>query len=522
MESLSRFIIRSAYFFHGFAPYQKTKTFFYNLLENSHYPYKKYFDAFMILLIFLSVVILIREVKHEVHDASQFFNDYIISLIFFLEYLLRFWVYSSNSEIIIKQHEHDEFLQRRFQLFSALGQVIAKKWEYVRSLAAIIDLLAIMPFFHQLRLLRLFIVFRVFKLLRYANSLRNLLSVLRHKKFELLTLFIFAAIVIFVSGVLIYIMEANNPESPIDTLFEAFYWALVTISTVGYGDITPVSPEGRAVAMVIIVAGVAVLSFSTSIIVSAFTERMDEIIENKTLSDVNSLKRFYLICGYGEVAQSVASKLHRMGHKIVVLDKDAESIKTAKSHQLTALQYDPGAFASYQLLRLNFDTQVSAVLCLSNNDVDNVYTALTIRSISQEVMLLSILMHEHNRKKLQLAGINEIVYSQELVGMVAKEYSGKPVAFEAIHMLRSDQSDVITEEIVIDEYVVENYASIQELDCDKRRILLLGIFGADGTTFNFNPPDDHALVEGDILVIIGTIGLIREFKQAIHTRKRLR
>ncbi|MEA1920641.1 MAG: ion transporter [Campylobacterota bacterium] len=518
MEFFSRLLIKSAYFLNGSRSYQNTKIFFYNFLENNSYPYKKYFDAFMIFLIFSSVLILIREVKFHLDDAYMVFNDYIISIIFLFEYLLRMWVYNSSSDIIIKQHEDDEFLQRRFKFWKSLKNVFLKKIEYARSPTAIIDFLAIVPFFHQLRLLRVFIIFRVFKLFRYAKSLRHLLSVLTHKRFELITLLIFATIVVFISGVLIYVMEANNPESPIDTLFGAFYWALVTISTVGYGDLAPISSEGRAVAMVIIVSGIAVLSFSTSIIVSAFTERMDEIVENKLLSDVNALKKFYLICGYGEVAQSVANKLRHGGNKVVVLDSDALHIKEAKTHQLTALQFDPGALESYKLLDLNLDTQVKAILCLNDNDVQNVYTALTIRSMNKEVMILSILKNENNRKKLELAGINEIVYAQKLVGMVAKEYSGKPVAFEAIHLLRSEQSDVVTEEVVVDEYIKRNFQRLEEINMHKRRIILLGIYGVGDQKFLFNPAQSTVLNLGDILVVMGTVNLIKELKKYLHLK----
>ncbi len=518
MKAFSRLLIQSAYYLQGSKSYQKNKTFFYNLLENDHFVYKKYFDAFMIFLIFSSVFILIREVKHHVDDYYMVFNDYIISIIFLVEYFLRMWVYSSNSEIIIKQHEHDEFLQRPFQIGEVCKIVIAKKLEYVRSPAAIIDFFAIMPFFHQLRLLRLFIIFRVFKLFRYTRSMNHLLSVLAHKKFELFTLLVFATIVVFVSGVLIYVMEANNPDSPIDTLFEAFYWALVTISTVGYGDLAPVSSEGRAIAMVIIISGVAVLSFSTSIVVSAFTERMDDIVENKTLNDVHGLKEFYLICGYGEVAQGVANKLRHMGNKVVVLDSNTENIKEAKTHQLTALEYDPGALMSYKQLNLNLDKQVKAILCLGDDDVQNVYTALTIRSISKSVKILSVLKYQSNRKKLYLAGINEIVYAQELVGMVAKEYSGKPVAFEAIHLLRSQQSDVLIDEIIIDEYIVSNYQSVKDINMRKRRVVLLGIYKLKEKKFMFNPKGEYKVAVGDILVIIGTVTLIKELKNYLYAK----
>ena len=156
-----------AYAIQGSLRYRSLKRLAYNLLENNSYHYRRYVDFFMIFLIFSSVVILIREVKSPVYDAWRYFNDYVISLIFLIEYLLRVWVCCNGAKAIIDQYETDEFLRRDFRISKAFKTVLVAKLNYMRSFQAIIDLLAIMPFFHELRLLRLFILFRVFKLFRY-------------------------------------------------------------------------------------------------------------------------------------------------------------------------------------------------------------------------------------------------------------------------------------------------------------------------------------------------------------------
>ncbi|MDD5211250.1 MAG: ion channel, partial [Sulfuricurvum sp.] len=240
-------------------------------------------------MITISVYILIRHVKHEVSPGWLFFNNYIISIFFLTEYLLRLWIYNSVSKIIIEQYEYDLYLQRSFNFTSAFKKIATSKAGFIFSPAAIVDLLAIMPFFHELRMLRIFIIFRVFKLFRYTKSLRQLLSILASKKFEILTLTMFSAVMIMVSSVLIYVMEANVPTSNINTLFDAVYWSVVTIFTVGYGDFVPVTHEGRVVAMMIIMAGIAVIAFATSIVVSAFTEKLDHIKEEKLIDDVSKM-----------------------------------------------------------------------------------------------------------------------------------------------------------------------------------------------------------------------------------------
>ena len=510
-------VVNFAYFLNTSESYQKTKRFFYNLLENDKYKYHRYFNILMMILIFASITVLIREVKYHSDDFWLYLNDYIISIVFFIEYVLRFWISSSVSEVIINRSKHDTMLSNEFNLLIALQEVAKDKLKYVFSVRAIIDLLAILPFFHELRLLRVFILFRVFKLFRYTNSLKVFSSVFRTKKFELLTLFIFASIIIFVSSILIYVMEANDESSPINTLFQAFYWSIVTISTVGYGDIVPVSDEGRVVAMVVIVTGIAVLAFTTSIVVSAFDERLENIRETKTLENISKLKDIYIICGYEDVAREVAQKLLKT-NPVIVLDEDEQRVEKAKKDGLIVLNYDPGSTDSYKALKIDMQTQVKAVLCLRESDVENVYTILTVRSLHRDIFILSLLINDIHRDQLEFAGVDEILYAKELVGMMAKEFMGKPVAFDVIHAFRSEHTSINIHEILITSRILSNFKMIGMLDNLKYRLILLGIYKKSNRLFFFNPIEDTLLEEGDYLIVIGNVVFIKEFEKYLNKK----
>ncbi len=516
----ARLIVDIAYGLKSSPSYRATKNFFYNLLENQAYPYKRYFDLMMIILIFSSVIILIREVKHPVHDYWTVFNDYIISVIFLVEYLLRFWVASDSAQIIIDQYEKDELLQRKFRLGRALFKVFHAKWLYVRSIPAIIDLLAIMPFFHELRLLRLFILFRVFKIFRYTQNMQYFGQVLSQKKLELFTLLTFASVVVFVASVLIYIMESNNPNSSINSLFDAFYWSIVTISTVGYGDVTPITDAGRTVAVLVIISGIAVIAFATSIVVTAFSEQLDDIRANQVLGEIKKFKHFYLICGYGMLAKQTASRLRRSGRNVLILDGDPERIREAKENRLHALMLDPASLSSYQIMGVDLTKQLTAVILLQDSDIMNVYTALTLRAIDHNVKILSILHEKNNRRKLSLAGIDDIVYAQELIGLHSKEYSGRPIAFETLSMLRAEGAGAGIEEIVVDERIAGNFSTAGELNIRRHRLLLIGLSSIETDVFTFNPKPKTSLQKGDVLIVMGEHSMIKEFNLYIHKRLR--
>ncbi len=519
---ISNFLITFAYYIKSNSKYQKYKRFFYNLLENDSYPYKKYVDFFMVFLIFSSVFVLIREVKYHVDDILLFYNNYIVSFFFFIEYILRLWVNTSASKIIIHQDEYDTLLGIDFRLGLAVKKIFKEKISYMLTPKAIVDLFAILPFFHELRMLRLFILFRVFKLFRYSKSFRVLMSVLVSKKFEFLTLGVFAFIVIFVSSVLIYIMEANNVQSKVNTLYDAVYWSIVTLTTVGFGDITPVTDEGRFVAMLIIISGIGIISFSTSLIVSAFNEKLSEFKEIKSVEEFSKQKNIYLVCGLSEIAKEVVNKLNRDKYKnIVVLDNNVENIKDIKEMNILAFNYNPGSIESYKKkLNIDFKKQIDTVLCLKDNDVENVYTALTIRSLDKDVKIISLLMNNSNRKKLEFAGVDEIIYPQELIGLITKELIGKPVAFEVIHALRSENNFVDIEEIVLTNSIVQSYPLVKDLKTKEHRLILLGVYKKDKNRFWYNPMDDTLLNAGDTLLVIGYKPFIKEFERILHKKRK--
>lgn len=516
---IGRWIVGAAFYLHGSPRYHRVKKVFHNLLENPLYPYKKYFDYFMILLIVSSVYILVHHVKYAVSPRWIFFNNYVISIFFMVEYLLRFWTYSDTSKMIIEQYEHDLFLQRRFNWLRSIHQIVIVKLKFVVSPAAIIDLLAIMPFFHELRILRVFILFRVFKLFRYTKSLTQLVSILSSKKFEIFTLGMFAGVIIIVSSILIYVMEANNPHSHIKTLFDAIYWSVVTIFTVGYGDFVPVTTEGRTVAMIIITAGIAVISFATSIVVSAFTEKLDEIKEEKFIEDISKINEFYLICGYSPLAHQIAHHFHKHGHDVVIVDKDHQKVTEAQKEGYVALCYDPASLHTYHTLRIDFDRQVIAAILLQDSDVFNVYTALTIRELTAVIPLYSILLQHENRRKLSLAGINEIVYTQELIALMSKEVSGRPVAFEVIHALQSENSGVFIEEIMLDSKTKGRFFEVYHLPLFYKRLIVLGLYQSQKKKFVFNPKENAIEIKNaDVAIVIGTRILIDEFKVLIYKK----
>jgi len=129
-------------------------------------------------------------------------------------------------------------------------------------------------------------------------------------------------------------------------------------------------------------------------------------------------------------------------------------------------------------------------------------------------------MNDINKDKLSFAGVNEILYSKEFVGMIAREFTGNPVAFEVIHALRSGYTGIEIEEILLDNRILSSFITVAELNNVKFRLVLLGIYRQEHKRFFFSPLETTILEHGDCLVVIGNSVFIEEFKKYLHKKIR--
>ncbi len=517
MKETKNFLIKFAYYLEANELYRSIKTFFYNLLENDNYPYKKYFDFFMIFVILSSVTLLVIDVKHHVPKWLDDLDLYFVTTVFIVEYLLRMWVYSDIHRIVIEEYEEALFFGKKLSLWNLFVKIVKNKWEYMTTPSAIIDLIAILPSYRGLRVLRVLVLFRAFKMLRYTKSLTSFLEVLKNKKFELITLLTLSGFFIFIAGIMLYVFEGNNQNPNIHNLFDAFYWALITISTVGYGDISPVTPEGRVVTMLIILTGIGLISFVTSIIVSSFSERLTILREDRIVQNLGKKESITVICGFGLLGRLVAKELEKEGVEFVVIEKDESMAEMAYELGYKAICADATSEKVFAQLRIR--TNISHVLCLTSDDIQNTFIAVNVKSLNPDVYVAARCSDEEIAQKMYFANVDQVIMPEEIAGMMASVYVGEPVAFEVLLSIIEQKEKVQIDEIEVIPGSMGDGASIAEVGFDDLRVILLGVLRQHEnkeSEFIFNPSDDFVLQAGDNLVCIGYLTAISNFKRKMQ------
>jgi voltage-gated potassium channel len=226
------------------------------------------FIKFIYGLIVLNITTLILESHQELRTSFSAFFTYfeIISVIIFsIEYLLRLW--TSDLEK------------------SGKGTSLKKRLKFGFSTLGLIDLIAVLPFYlpfifpfdlRIVRILRLLRLLRIFKLWRYSKSLSTITSVLKSTKSELAITGFVAFILLVLSSTIMYYFENDVQPKKFASIGHSFWWAVATLTTVGYGDVFPITIMGKIMSGIIALIGVGFIALPTGIISSAFIERIQE------------------------------------------------------------------------------------------------------------------------------------------------------------------------------------------------------------------------------------------------------
>ncbi|MGN0471035.1 MAG: ion transporter [Acutalibacteraceae bacterium] len=257
--------------------YRKIKQRIFEIIEVSKDGDKasKIFDICIMALIIINSVLVIA----YTFDIPLWLRKYFVYIeifsviIFTIEYLLR--IYTADL------------------LYPELSPV-KSRLRYIFSFMAIIDLLTILPFYipliipidlRVLRMIRIVRLLRIFKIHRYTSALSTILQVFKNKRHQLVSSIVVVFILMIIASVLMYNIENEAQPDVFDNVFSALWWAVATFTTVGYGDIYPVTVSGKILGSIIALLGIGLIAVPTGIISAGFMENIDKNKDNDNEDD---------------------------------------------------------------------------------------------------------------------------------------------------------------------------------------------------------------------------------------------
>ena len=216
------------------------------------------FDICIMSLIVLNVLMVIVETVpwvEERYGTILFWAEVVSVAVFTVEYLLRVWSITSDP---------------------VYGGPLRGRMAFASSPLALVDLIAILPIdLRFVRAIRLVRIFRLFKMGRYVRSLRRLAGILKEKKEELyIVLFVLVIMLILTSSLMYYVEHEAQPEA-FSSIPASMWWGIVTLTTVGYGDMFPITPLGKLLGVVIAVLGIGMFALPAGILSSGFVDALE-------------------------------------------------------------------------------------------------------------------------------------------------------------------------------------------------------------------------------------------------------
>ena len=296
---------------------------------------------------------------------------------------------------------------------------------------------------------------------------------------------------------------------------EAFYMTVITLSTVGFTEVKPLSDAGRIFTGFYIIFNLGIFAYAISILTAFIVEGEFRETFRKYITSrrVQRLTNHIIVCGFGRNGVRTCEELLKSNHPFVVVERNAQLIKNFPDSN--DFQYIIGdATTDDTLLAAGID-RAAAIITTLPKDTDNVFIALTARELNREVTIISRASEESSEKKLLRAGANQVVMPDAIGGIHMARLITKPDVIEFLNILTGVGHEYIKLEDVTFEELKPEYQrqTLRELNIRQHTGATVIGFRHLSNNFTFNPPGDLKFTEGDTMIIIGTDQNIEKFKE---------
>ena len=287
------------------------------------------------------------------------------------------------------------------------------------------------------------------------------------------------------------------------SLFDSFYMTIITISTVGFTEISPPTPLGRGLTVVIIIAGISFGTYTIGTIVRIFVEGeiKDFFGRRKVQKQLADTKHHFIICGYGRIGRIICDELHDDNFPFVVIEQNPETIQKIVASNYLCVEMD--ATSEEALLAAGI-MQARGLVTAVNSDANNVFITLTAKGLRPDIFVLARASEETNADKLIRAGATRVVSPYQIGAKRMGQILKRPTVADFIDSTTmGNQLGLVMEEVEIHEGadVVGKDLITSALRRDFG-VIIVAIKKPSGEMV-FNPMPTETLGSGDVLVVIG-------------------
>ncbi len=446
----------------------------YNLLENDRTLLFIVYNSISFGIILISVILGVYDIFHDYHSK-------IHKLILFIEYLTSFIIG-----------------------FELIGRFILaeNKLKYLYNPLTILDIVALIPYMHAFRFIRILVLISRFLRLtyRYKFFFEFITRVFKDISYELF--FVFSLFFVFFFSILIIVFSVEHTagNKNIKDFFDAIYYTVITATTVGYGDVVPLTATGKLLAMALGVLGIFLFSLLTATISTGFFHSVNML--KAGMLSFREMKNHIVICGWNETGEVILEELkqyykerhQRMKPVVIVSEQDI---------QVEGTYYKKGDFVREEILKNAGVEHADTVIILAEKlphltedsiDARSILAAMLVRDLNPRVSLIIEILLRENAKTIRRKKVADyIIVDGEIVGSIISNYIK--------HKETTELLKFFLEKAEFEEKVVEEVKTFRELLHELGRdYILIGV--KRGEEFIMFPDPDFEVRPEDTLLLL--------------------
>ncbi len=305
-------------------------------------------------------------------------------------------------------------------------------------------------------------------------------------------------------------------------LFDALYMALITVTTVGYAEVHPLSHEGRIFNVGFVLFGVAVMFYAIGVMTQTILElQLSEFFEKRRVKRmIEKLKNHYIICGFGRVGRAAAAELKRTGVPFVVADTDPAVVEHAIKRGMLAVSADAKSDETLRELGVHRAKGLIAALA---TDADNLFLILSAKALNPRIKVASRVNEEESENKFRRAGADAVFRPYDITGYRLAQAILRPFVFEFLDITSSTVDmglNIGLEQVEVPAGCELAGKSLKDTQLRREYdVIVLAIRKADGD-MQFNPPAEAVVEAGDHLIVMGNLEHLQQLAERTRGARR--
>ena len=299
-------------------------------------------------------------------------------------------------------------------------------------------------------------------------------------------------------------------------LRDAFYMTVITISTVGFNEVQPLSETGRIFTSFFIILNFGIFAYVISVITTyLFEGELRKVYRNIMIGrEVKRMKNHTIICGFGRNGLKAAEELYNSNEDFIIVERDVDIINAHR--ESTRYQFIAGDSTLDETLEDAGIGRAKAIITSLPNDSDNVFISLTAKEMNPEIFVIARASEEQSEQKLYRVGADRVVLPDALGGLQMAQLLTKPYVIEFLDLINGigmASEDTVLEELEFadlkDEY---RNKTIKDLDIHNETGASILAFKDHEKGFQFSPDPSTVVTDGDILLVLGSKSAVKKIK----------